>query len=127
VRDEAIVLLNSLYDGVEWQLSISFNPVVKSVSQHFCIKSQLDFEGHKKTDQYYLVLMAPSSSNKSNKQVNSWHRVCIKKDSKEFILSMGKFWKCGFYDWRFVKINQKGQLKALDMIIKKEKEDIFDP
>ncbi len=34
-RDYAVVLLNTLYDGTDWQQNVAFNPVVRSVGQHF--------------------------------------------------------------------------------------------
>lgn len=37
IRDQAIVLLNMLYDGVDWQLLEAFRPVIRSVGQHFII------------------------------------------------------------------------------------------
>ena len=35
VRDQAVVLLNMLYDGVDWQLTSPFKPIIKCVGQHF--------------------------------------------------------------------------------------------
>jgi starch synthase len=32
-------------------------------------------------------------------------------------LNFGKFWKCGFYDWRLVQINPQGQMKPLDQVL----------
>ena len=37
VRDQAIVLLNMLYDGVDWQLQEAFRPVIRCVGQHFVV------------------------------------------------------------------------------------------
>lgn len=37
VRDQSIVLLNILYDGVDWQKDAAFNPVIKTVGQKFVI------------------------------------------------------------------------------------------
>jgi uncharacterized protein Veg len=31
IRDQAIVLLNMLYDGVDWQLQEAFRPIIRSV------------------------------------------------------------------------------------------------
>ena len=31
VRDQAVVLLNMLYDGVDWQITEAFRPIVRSV------------------------------------------------------------------------------------------------
>ena len=37
IRDQAIVLLNMLYDGVDWQLQEAFRPVIRCVGQHFVV------------------------------------------------------------------------------------------
>ena len=37
VRDQAVVLLNMLYDEIDWQLSEAFRPVVRSIGQHFIV------------------------------------------------------------------------------------------
>lgn len=37
IRDQAIVLLNMLYDGVDWQLLEAFRPTIRCVGQHFII------------------------------------------------------------------------------------------
>ena len=39
IRDQAIVLLNMLYDGLDWQLQEAFRPVVRCVGQHFVVKA----------------------------------------------------------------------------------------
>ena len=35
VRDQAVILLNMLYDGVDWQLGSGFKPIIRCVGQHF--------------------------------------------------------------------------------------------
>ena len=35
MRDNAVVLLNNLYDENDWQLQAAMRPVVRSVGQHF--------------------------------------------------------------------------------------------
>ena len=39
VRDQAVVLLNMLYDEVDWQLQEAFRPVIRTVGQHFIINT----------------------------------------------------------------------------------------
>jgi len=39
IRDQAIVLLNMLYDGLDLQLQEAFRPVVRCVGQHFVVKA----------------------------------------------------------------------------------------
>ncbi len=35
VRDEAVIILNLLFDGIDGQLKSTFKPVVRCVGQHF--------------------------------------------------------------------------------------------
>ena len=30
-------------------------------------------------------------------------------------MNFGKFWKCGFYDWRLIMINGEGKLRPLQL------------
>jgi len=34
----------------------------------------------------------------------------------EININFGKFWKCGFYDWRLVSISDEGKLTPLEII-----------
>jgi len=44
VRDQAVVLLNMLYDGVDWQLTSAFVPVIRCVGQHFKVNVIVDYD-----------------------------------------------------------------------------------
>ena len=35
-------------------------------------------------------------------------------------MNFGKFWKCGFYDWRIVEIKDYGRLHPLELLGKPE-------
>ena len=47
IRDQAVVLLNMLYDEVDWQLQEAFRPAVRTIGQHFIISSIVQFDGQK--------------------------------------------------------------------------------
>jgi len=36
------------------------------------------------------------------------------------MINFGKFWKCGFYDWRLVLVKDTGRLQPLEIIGKPE-------
>lgn len=38
----------------------------------------------------------------------------------EIFINFGKFWKCGFYDWRLVVVKDNGRMQPLEMIGKPE-------
>lgn len=44
-------------------------------------------------------------------------RNIVKKNGKEIEISInfGKFWKCGFYDWRLVLLGNDGRANALNL------------
>jgi hypothetical protein len=56
----------------------------------------------------------------------TWHKiearniVSSKGCETEIQINFGKFWKCGFYDWRIVEIQNTGRLRPLEIIGKPE-------
>jgi len=34
-------------------------------------------------------------------------------DQTEILINFGKFWKCGFYDWRLVQMDENGKLNPV--------------
>ena len=51
----------------------------------------------------------------------TWHKIMprniVRQDADEVEISInfGKFWKCGFYDWRLVLLGDDGRANALNM------------
>lgn len=74
----------------------------------------------------YLGLGAPSPIIGNNKHLLSWHKIearnIVKEDNLQYeiCINFGKFWKCGFYDWRLVSITDDGKLQPLEIIGKPE-------
>ena len=64
----------------------------------------------------YLGLGAPSPIIGNNKHLLTWHKIearnIVKEDNMQYeiCINFGKFWKCGFYDWRLVSITDDGKL-----------------
>jgi hypothetical protein len=69
-----------------------------------------------------LGLGAPSPIQGNNTHLLTWHKLeernIIAKDNiqEEISINFGKFWKCGFYDWRLVSITEDGKLQPLEII-----------
>ena len=69
---------------------------------------------------------APSPLEGCNKPHLTWHKVeshnILAQDNiqAEIQINFGKFWKCGFYDWRIVSISAEGKLAPLEIIGKPE-------
>jgi len=123
IRDQAVVLLNMLYDGVDWQLQEAFRPVVRQVGQHFIVKVIVQRSVKSAKDsQIFLGLGAPSPIDGNNNHILTWHKVeernieTIDNVQQEIQINFGKFWKCGFYDWRLVSISEDGKLMPLEII-----------
>jgi len=61
-----------------------------------------------KTTQIFLGLSAPSPLSTQHKSILTWHKIeernILMTDSEqtEILINFGKFWKCGFYDWRLM-------------------------
>lgn len=119
IRDQAVVLLNMLYDGVDWQLTSAFRPIVRVVGQHFKVNMLVDLDlGAKENQncQIFIGLSAPSPIEGLNKTILTWHKieqrnvVNSKGHETEIFINFGKFWKCGFYDWRLIIVKDNGRL-----------------
>ena len=129
VRDQAVVLLNMFYDGVDWQLSSAFRPVVRVVGQHFKVNLIVDLDMSTKENsnaQIFIGLSAPSPIEGVNKTLLTWHKIESRNilsstgHMTEIFINFGKFWKCGFYDWRIVLVKDNGRLQPLEMVGKPE-------
>lgn len=119
VRDQAVVLLNMLYDGVDWQMQSAFRPVVRCVGQHFKIEFTLRYDNFNKArDSIFLGLSAPGVLSTTHDCILTWHKIAprnlveINELGVRVSLNLGKFWKCGFYDWRIIIINGEGKLST---------------
>jgi hypothetical protein len=76
VRDQAVVLLNMLYDGVDWQLSSAFRPVIRVAGQHFKVNLVVELDlARNKNCQIFLGLSAPSPMEGFNRTILTWHKI----------------------------------------------------
>ena len=66
----------------------------------------------------FVGVSAPSNLPSTHDVVLTWHKIAprniLKTTNYEVSLSInfGKFWKCGFYDWRVVVIDREGKLST---------------
>jgi len=106
VRDEAIVLLNMLYDGNNWQEKNAFNPKIKTIGEMF----RLDIYLRKKDyEQGRVICIVNTPSNHLNLKENiiSWNSVKATHIDEYpnlilVTLEFGNFFRCGFFDWNLV-------------------------
>ena len=67
----------------------------------------------------FLGLSAPTPLSGCHQTVLTWHKIephnilsCTAAKT-EISINFGKFWKCGFYDWRLVHMSNDGKLNPL--------------
>ena len=67
-------------------------------------------------DTIFVGVSAPSNLSSTHDVVLTWHRIATRNILKvtdyevNLSINFGKFWKCGFYDWRVIVINGEGKL-----------------
>lgn len=63
--------------------------------------------------------MAPSPLSDIHDVILTWHKIeqhNIKSqtdDETQIEINFGKFWKCGFYDWRLMELTESGKLTTV--------------
>ena len=128
VRDAAITYLNVLYDDVDWQLRGGFKPKIKCVGDEFKLEYLIESDPED-NNTICFQLNAPPLNRESQENVVTWHKPKIiefysssnnqGKEYKEYgkyivvNLDLGNFSKCGFFDWKLVKIQRNGKVKGL--------------
>lgn len=67
----------------------------------------------------FLGLSAPSPLGTIHNTVLTWHKienrniVSTNDEETEIMINFGKFWKCGFYDWRLMEMSENGKLQTV--------------
>ena len=117
VREKAVVYLNVLSDGVEWQLESAFNPQISTVNNQF--KVSYIFQEKDEPQDVMFLLNSLSFDLTEETQIFSWHKVEITKSTinPDFVIAtvdLGSFPRAGFYDWRFVKLSKKGKIVCIN-------------
>ena len=117
MRDQAVVLLNMLYDGVDWQMQSAYRPVIRCVGQHFKVDLTIRYDNFDAgADTIFVGISAPSNLAKAHDEVLTWHKIHARNIVRATVsdvslsINFGKFWKCGFYDWRIIVVNGEGKL-----------------
>ena len=101
----------------------AFEPVVRCVGQHFKVALAINTANFKKdTDSILIGISAPSPLENTHDSFLTWHKihernfVSVTDDSVEVTINFGKFWKCGFYDWRIIVINKEGKMSTPNLM-----------
>ena len=117
VREKAVIYLNTLSDGVDWQLEGAFQPQITTVNSQFKVSYLLETKNNPQ-DIFFLLSAFPFDS-KDEGIVLSWHKVKVTTcaTNPDFVIvsiDLGTFPRAGFYDWRLAKLNKKGEVICLN-------------
>ena len=112
VRECSVKYLNTLFDGVDWEQKESFNPIITRRNEPFDISVAIE----KSTDSAFvlLILNAPNTDANVPENVITHHLATVKSENDNSLyitLSLNKFWRCGFYDWKLVFIYDNGTIE----------------
>lgn len=119
IRHTGTVLLNMFYDRHDWQHDVPFVPVIKQVGDDFEVTVSIQDEADPKKGEVpkgvVLILSAPSFDPGSKYNCYSYHTLdWLPRENTTRVRKshawMGSvkfraFSRCGFYDWRVVRIN----------------------
>ena len=127
VRNDAVKILNVIYDQTTWQEKSPFpleNTKIQLLGEELNFELTIDKETYGKKS-VVLVLSSPSS----NKNIKHTVTTFIKSESEEEIddtvklkFKLGKMNKCGYYDWYLVRFS-KGRFSNIKIIKNKNKID----
>ncbi len=127
IRDAAITYLNVLYDEVDWQLRGGFKPKIKCMGDEFKVEYLIESDPED-NNTICFQLNSPPLYKGSQEPIVTWHKPRItefystdsqEKEYKEHgkyivvSLDLGVFTKCGYFDWKLVKIQKNGKVKGL--------------
>lgn len=106
MANDATVLLNVLYDGVDWQNRTPFHPIIGQVNEKFMINYLIDTKDNRQPQFLKICLKAPCMDEIYEGDVFSWHIPETKEfrsDDDRYLaihMHLGKFKRTGIYDWK---------------------------
>lgn len=127
VRSQAIVFLNNLYDGHEWQQDFPFLPIVRCVSDNFELVVRINHDADPDRGEFprdvFVCVSMPAAAGSYEIYMRRRLHWSIEDDGskyRRFIsersgrghtwighANFGKFHRCGFYDWRIVQFDSE--------------------
>ena len=120
VRNEAIKILNIIYDQTTWQEKSPFpleNTKIHILGEELTLELTIDKNIYSEKG-IVLVLSSPSMNKNINYTVTTFIK-CEKeedKDNKKLLkFNVGKLSKCGYYDWYLVRFS-KGRFSNIKII-----------
>ena len=127
VRNEAIKILNIIYDQTTWQEKSAFpleNTKIQLLGDELKLELTIDSNSYSEKS-VVLVLSSPCCNKNINYTVTTFIK-CDKEEKKDDLrvlkFNLGKLSKCGYYDWYLVRFS-KGRFSNIKIIKDKNKID----
>ena len=127
VRNDAVKILNIIYDQTTWQEKSPFpleNTKIQLLGEELNLELTIDKDSYAEKS-VVLVVSSPSLNDNIKHTVTTF----VKSESEEAIddtmklkFKLGKLNKCGYYDWYLVRFS-KGRFSNIKIIKKKNKID----
>ncbi|CAK79065.1 unnamed protein product (macronuclear) [Paramecium tetraurelia] len=124
IRDQAIILLNILYDGVDWQKRVPFKPKITKVGSKFDIQYLFEYDSSYPLSSIVILLKSYIFDSGCKQNIVSWHKPKLSEYSNQgdkkymaFKMDFGRFKRCGFYDWKLIRMTTSGKLQSLQKIM----------
>ena len=124
VRNEAIKILNIIYDQTTWQEKGAFplkNTKIQLLGEELKLELSID-ENTYNEKSIVLVLSSPSLNKNINYTVTTFIKTEKeeKKGNKRILkFNLGKMTKCGYYDWYLVRFS-KGRFSNIKIYLDKD-------
>ena len=116
IREKAVLYLNILIDGIEWQLKGGYKTRVAVVGTEFIVSYLLESEPD--NENLIFLLYAFPFDNTDEPAIMSWHKpeiISFPDDPKYIVavVDLGNFPRAGFYDWKFVRLHEGGKMSSV--------------
>ena len=127
VRNEAIKILNIIYDQTTWQEKSPFpieNTKIQLLGEELNLELTIDSSTYSEKS-IVLVLSSPCMNKNINYTVTTFIKCTKEEDndnSKKLTFNLGKLSKCGYYDWYLVRFS-KGRFSNIKITKNKNKID----
>ena len=127
IRNEAVKVLNIIYDQTTWQEKSPFpldNTKIQILGEELKIELRIENESYSEKS-IVLVVSSPSMNKNINYTVTTFLKCEEEEDednSKKLKFNLGKLSKCGYYDWYLVRFS-KGRFSNIKILKGKKKID----
>ena len=127
VRNEAIKILNIIYDQTTWQEKSPFpleNTKIQLLGEELNLELTIDKSNYSEKS-VVLVVSSPCMNKNINYTVTTFIKSAKEEDtedSKKLTFNLGKLSKCGYYDWYLVRFS-KGRFSNIKIVKDKNKID----